>query len=119
MRRRLPNRSVASKLVDYLVEKRGLSQNEIADVLEVDKSFVSRVRAQERDLSPEQMSAIADHMGVPMGAMLMDAVRTERVHSPEKQKILDMCESLMNKADQVIEAARAERAAKAAAKRPA
>ncbi|MFT3784567.1 MAG: helix-turn-helix transcriptional regulator [Tepidisphaeraceae bacterium] len=119
MRRRTRNNKVAADLMKYLIEKRGMTQNDIADVLGVDKSFVSRVAAAERDLSTHQLRTIADALDVPMGALLLDALGPTKTKDPEKQKILDLTADLMQLADKAVAALRAERAAKAASKRTA
>lgn len=110
-RRRVGHHRVSAKLIAYLTQKRGMTQAAVADILEVGPSFISRVLSQERDLSPEQIRMIADALGVEMGTMLLDALRPTKPVSAEKQKILDLCAELMHKADAVIAATRAERAA--------
>lgn len=101
---------ISSKLVEYLVERRGMTQVEVAGMLDVDKSFVSRVRAAERELSPTQMETIAERLGVPLGAMLIDAADSGKQPelSPERQAILDLCTKLMHECDEALEASRAE-----------
>ena len=102
---------VSAELISYLVTSRGLSQNQIAEVLEVDKSFISRVRAGERDLSSRQMRRLADHLDVPLGAMLIDSTPPpKRPLTGDRKQIVDLCQQLMAKADQGVAAARAERA---------
>ncbi len=105
--------------MSYLLDQRGLSQMEIASILEVDKSFVSRVASGERDLSTHQLRVLADALGVPLGALLLNASGPFRGKSEEGKRIGDLCAELMQLADNAVAALRAERAAKAAAKRTA
>ena len=101
---------VSIDLITYLVDRRHLSQNQIADMIEVDKSFISRVRRGERELSPRQMQQIADCLGVPLGAMLIDShPPIKKPISKEKRELLDLCDRLMRKADAAMAAIRAER----------
>lgn len=105
--RRSNANAVSAELVEYLVTRRGLSQNEIAEILEVDKSFVSRVRKAERDFSSAQMRRIADHLNVPLGAMLLDAQpAASRPKNADTKHIADLCEKLMHQADAAIQAIR-------------
>ena len=99
MRRRTRFNDTSAKLVEYLVTKHGFTQNDIAAILNVDKSFVSCVRAAEREFSTTQMSRIAEKLGVPLGAMLIDASPTVTGLSPELQRIADLCEKLMRTID--------------------
>jgi transcriptional regulator with XRE-family HTH domain len=100
MRRKTRNNAVASKLIDYLIEKRSMSQTQIAEVLSVDKSFVSRVRTAERDLSTHQLRQLADHLGVPLGALLIQAMPRPAKMNPDLAEIASLCERLMHLADQ-------------------
>lgn len=111
MRRRTRFNDISASLVEYLVTKRNLSQNDIADILKVDKSFISRVRSAEREFSPTQIAMIADKLGVPMGALLIDAAPpSKKSLSPEKQQIVELCDKLMRQTDGAIAALRAKSA---------
>jgi transcriptional regulator with XRE-family HTH domain len=107
---------VSQELLDYLVEQKGLTQNEIAGVLDVDKSFVSRLRSGERQFSPLQMEILADHLGVPLGAMLIAATDPKEPLSPEQQELSDLCAKVMRQADEAVAALRASQAERVRAK---
>ena len=109
MRRTRTPSALSSRLVDYLVERRNLSQSDIAQIIGVDKSFVSRVRTGERELSPSQMDMIAEHLRVPLGAMLIDATEPRKPASKDKQALLEMCDRLMREADTAAEALATDR----------
>jgi transcriptional regulator with XRE-family HTH domain len=51
------------KYVSRLREERSLSQRELADQLDIDKSAVSRIEAGERGLAVDELAAIADLFG--------------------------------------------------------
>jgi transcriptional regulator with XRE-family HTH domain len=107
--RRSKLNDVSADLVDYLVTRRGLTQTEIAEMIEVDKSFVSRVRKAEREFSPNQMGRIADRLGIPMGAMLIEARPITNPQSEEVKQIAALCKKLMAQADAALAAHRARR----------
>lgn len=119
MRRRRNYSKISSKLVEYLVDSRGLSQTDLATILGVDKSFISRVRSGERELSPTQMDMFAQHLNVPLGAMLIDAGDWKRVADKPHphQDILDLCRKLMLEADDALKALREENKDRHAARR--
>jgi transcriptional regulator with XRE-family HTH domain len=100
MLRRTRLHKVSADLITYLVERRHLTQSQIADMMGVDKSFVSRARRGERELSPNQIAEIADQLNVPMGAMLIDShPPIKKSISKEKRELLDLCDRLMRRAD--------------------
>ena len=112
MRHRRSNaNAMSADFVDYLVTRRGLSQNEIADILQVDKSFISRVRNAERDFPSRQLRVLADQLDVPLGAMLIDSRPPGPPPTGEIKQIADLCEKLLRQGDAAIAAHRAKRAA--------
>lgn len=106
-RRRSTLNNVSADVVEYLVTRRSLSQNEIAEMLRVDKSFISRVRNGEREFSPNQLSRIADALGIPLGAMLIDARPPSKPATGETKQLVDLCERLLRNADGMVAAMRA------------
>lgn len=112
LRHRIGHHRLSSKLVSHLLEGKGLTQDQLAMVLECHPSFVSRVRSRERDFSPEQMRVIADHLGVPLGAMLIDAIRPSGKLPPDRQKLVELCQQVIRKADAAHATLRADREAK-------
>src|SRR5690349_6000468 len=108
MRRRTKNNAVAAKLIAYLMESRRLTQIEIANILEVDKSFVSRVKAGQRDLSTYQLRQLADSQGLPMGAMMLAALESSKSADPERRKIQELATELVQLTDKAMAAAKAE-----------
>lgn len=111
MRHRRSNANdISGDLVRYLVSKRGLTQGEIASILQVDKSFISRVHKAERDFSPNQLGRLADHLKVPLGALLIAARPPSKPRTPETKQIVELCERLMLQADKITEALKLKRA---------
>lgn len=104
-RRTRSSNRVAADLMIYLVDTRGITQSEISEALGVDKSFVSRVRAAERDLSTDQLRRLADYVKLPLGAMLLAASKPKPTSAPvseERQKFLDLCDRLVQLADRAL-----------------
>jgi transcriptional regulator with XRE-family HTH domain len=109
MRRHSRNNRIAAKLMKYLIEHRAMAQADIAAALEVDKSFVSRVVAGERDLSTDQLQRIAESIQVPLGALLIDALKPSTPPVGKSKEIADLCQSLMRDADALVAEIRARR----------
>src|SRR5947208_13086113 len=102
MRHRSRSNLVSADVIDYLARRRQMSQNEIADLLGVDKSFISRARRAERELSVTQLQTIADRLGVPLGAMLIDSQPPASTAPKENRAIIRLCDRLMRQADEAI-----------------
>jgi transcriptional regulator with XRE-family HTH domain len=109
MLRRTRLNKVSADLIEYLVVRKHFSQNKIAEMIGVDKSFVSRARRGERELSVTQMSNIADQLGVPLGAMLIDAMPPASKAPKENRPLIELCDRLMRQIDDVAEEFRQER----------
>jgi transcriptional regulator with XRE-family HTH domain len=60
-------------VINWLVKEKGLSQDGIAETLEVTPGFISRVRSGERHLTVEHLVALENALRIPMGAILMAA----------------------------------------------
>ena len=78
-------RPMSSKLsvavIDWLVTERGLSHEQIAEILEVTPGFINRVRGRERGLTTEQLEELAEAVGVAFGAMLLAILPPEKPDS--------------------------------------
>jgi transcriptional regulator with XRE-family HTH domain len=99
MARRGTFSAISSKLVNYLTGRGMLTQTQIADAIDVDKSFVSRVAAQQREFSPTQMQRLADHLNVPLGVLLLDSNPPTKPATGERKEIMDLCKRLINQCD--------------------
>ncbi len=94
--------AISSKLVHYLADRGMLTQSQVADVLNVDKSFVSRVASRQREFSPTQMQELADHLKLPLGVLMLDSNRPAAPATGERKKIMDLCERLIKQCDAAI-----------------
>ena len=109
MRRRSKLTQLSKEVIEYFCSKIELTQSQIADLLEVDKSFISRVRNGERELSSFHLERLAGALGVDVGVMLIGAVKSkDRKLRPDLQKIADLCEQAILTADKAIRDLRRE-----------
>lgn len=108
MSRRRKLTEMSKAVIEYFCSRVSMTQTEIAGLLEVDKSFISRVRNGERELSSFHLERLAEALGVDVGVMMIDASRPTKPLSPEYQKIMDLCEKLILKCDKISKAAKAE-----------
>jgi transcriptional regulator with XRE-family HTH domain len=59
--------------IKVLLDERGDSQSDLARVLEIDESAVSRLMAGNRGLAAAELAALCDHYGVRSDAILFGA----------------------------------------------
>jgi transcriptional regulator with XRE-family HTH domain len=114
MRRRVKLTALSKRVIDYFCSKIELTQSQIAELLEVDKSFISRVRNGERELSSFHLERLAGALGVDVGVMLIGAAKSDKPLRPEFQKIADLCEQAILTADRAIKDLKADRIRKQA-----
>ncbi len=115
MRRRSKLTDLSKRVIEYFCSKMDLTQSQIAELLEVDKSFISRVRNGERELSSFHLERLAVALGVDVGVMLIGAVKsTNKKLRPNLQEIADLCEKAILTADRAIKDMKSERVHKQA-----
>lgn len=102
MRRRSKLTALSKTVIDYFCSTIEMSQSQIADLLKVDKSFISRVRNGERELSSFHLERLAGAIGVDVGVMLIGATKSDKPLKPELQKIADLCEQAILTADRAL-----------------
>jgi transcriptional regulator with XRE-family HTH domain len=96
--RRTPSISLSSDVLTWLLG-RGLSQADIARLLGVSQGYVSLVKSRERAFTLDHLSAVADALNLPLGAMLVQATPRPRRATPETAELFDVTERLLQKAD--------------------
>jgi transcriptional regulator with XRE-family HTH domain len=99
---------LSNLLVDWLVRERGMSQEEVAEMLEVSAGFVSRVRSGERRLTVDHLETMSQGVGLPLGAMLLAAM-PEPTDKPEVRAIRELVVRLLENGDKATEAIRRSR----------
>jgi len=72
--RRKVSSEVSAALVEYVLKEAAITQEHLADALEVSPAFISRVRARERSFTIDHLAALESLMNVPLGAILLAAV---------------------------------------------
>ena len=77
-RRTIPTR-VSADVVQYLMTHRDMSLSDIADVLGVTKSFISRVKSRQRSLTVDHLMALERVVGRPLPLLLMEATPREDI----------------------------------------
>jgi transcriptional regulator with XRE-family HTH domain len=76
-RRKLEYR-FSSDVIEYLMS-RGMTVTQIAAVLKVSKSFISRVKSRQRSLTIDHLLAIEDVIGQPLPLLLLEAIPLDTV----------------------------------------
>src|SRR4051794_37405861 len=106
----MPKRRTASISLSYDVLAwligRGLSQADVARMLGVSEGYISLVKSRERALTLDHLSALADALKLPLGAMLLQVAPPPARMTPETAELFDVTERLIRKADQAAAAIR-------------
>lgn len=101
--RRKVSSDVSAAVIAYLLREKRMTQEELADVLEVSPAFISRVRTGERSLTIDHLTALEAITGVPMGALLLAAVPLP-APTQKMKKLHDLAREAIAQADQVTAA---------------
>ena len=105
----------AARVTNYLIETHGMTATQIAAVLGVHKSFVSRCKNAEREFGPGQIEKLADHLNMPPGAMLLAMLPEKPPHAdPRINEARRLCREVILMCDRFTEAVKEEQAKKAA-----
>jgi transcriptional regulator with XRE-family HTH domain len=111
--RRTNLRFLTADVLNYLIREHGVQQIDLAKVLGVDRSYISRACRGERTLSVEHLRALADHIGIELGILLLAAGKSdERVADPKKARIIKLCEESIRGLDALHRAFREKAASK-------
>ena len=97
-KRRTASISLSYDVLAWLIS-RGLSQAEIARLLDVSEGYISLVKSRERALTLDHLSALADAMKLPLGAMLLHVAPAPQRMTPETAAFFEVTEKLIRKAD--------------------
>src|SRR5437868_7112456 len=91
--------SLSHDVLTWLIS-RGSSQADIARMLGVSEGYISLVKSRERALTVDHLSALADVLKLPLGAMLLQVSPPPRKSmTPETAELLDITERLIHQAD--------------------
>jgi transcriptional regulator with XRE-family HTH domain len=96
--RRKVSSDVSAALVEYVLKEASISQESLADALEVSPAFISRVRARERSFTVDHLAAFETLMNVPLGAVLLAAIPLPKPRS-ETKKLHDLARQAIAQAD--------------------
>lgn len=103
--RRKVSSALSADLVNYLASHHEVSQERLASILEVDPSFISRVRSGERSLTVDHLSLIETELSIPLGALLL-AARPLPVVAKKNAKLRALAEQAIHDLDKAARAAR-------------
>lgn len=71
-----PSATTSSALVEYILAEKSLTQEALAEVLEVSASFISRVRSGERAFTLDHLQAIEERLDMPLGALFLATMKS-------------------------------------------
>ena len=108
--RRVASISLSADVLAWLMS-RGHSQADIARMLGVSQGYISLVKSRERALTLDHLSALADAMKVPLGAMMLQVSPPPARMNPETAALFEVTEKLIRKADAAAAAIREHLAA--------
>jgi transcriptional regulator with XRE-family HTH domain len=103
----------SAEVVEYILGERKLSQEELAEILEVSASFISRVRAGKRAFTLDHLQAIEERLGMPLGAVLL-ATMKKLPRDRKLAKARELAVMALKSGDRAAKAIRAARAEAAA-----
>src|SRR2546421_12828061 len=78
---------------------RGSSQADVARMLGVSEGYISLVKSRERALTVDHLSALADTLKLPLGAMLLQVSPPPARMTSETAELFEVTERLIRKAD--------------------
>jgi transcriptional regulator with XRE-family HTH domain len=97
-KRRTASISLSYDVLNWLIG-RGLSQADVARMLGVSEGYISLVKSRERALTLDHLSALADTLKLPLGAMLLQVSPPPARMTPEAAELFEVSERLIRKAD--------------------
>lgn len=83
-----------------LRERQGVSQSDLADVLGLDQSAVSRIERGERGLAVAELAGIAERLGVSVDSILRDDQAAEVLRADTNDETV---RAAMSTVDRVVE----------------
>src|SRR4051794_19650151 len=96
--RRVASISLSADVLKWLLG-RGHSQADVARMLGVSQGYISLVKSRERALTLDHLSALADAMKLPLGAMMLQVSPPPRRMNAETAALFEVTEKLIRKAD--------------------
>lgn len=93
MKQHDPSFTLSVRLVEWL-KQQGKSQKDVAGLLGVSESFISRVASGHRSLTIEHLAELEDRLKLPLPVLLLES-ELARQESPEKRAILTEAISLL------------------------
>ncbi|MEM1011773.1 MAG: helix-turn-helix transcriptional regulator [Planctomycetota bacterium] len=89
----------AKAVVEYLISEHDMTVTQIAEICQVDKSFISRCKNGERELSYDHLDRLSLALDVVPGALLFAAMPMRVPHrNPRLRELHEQCVALLNAA---------------------
>jgi transcriptional regulator with XRE-family HTH domain len=119
MRRGKLSQRTSAQLVDFLCDRLKLTQEQLADKLELSPAFISRARSGERSFTIEHLHMMEDLLDMPLGAILLAVPLAPRrkPDTPEMARIRDMATKALEAGAELGEYMRRRKQKPAAARR--
>jgi transcriptional regulator with XRE-family HTH domain len=73
--RRHESAATSAAVIEYILKERKLSQEQLAEILEVSASFISQVRAGQRSFTLDHLQTIEQRLDMPLGALLLATMK--------------------------------------------
>lgn len=78
-----------------ILEDRGMSQTQIAEFMEVSKSYISRVKAGTRAFTLEHLSRVDDKFEKPLSVLLFRTVSRDTM-TPKNRGLYDLVQKMVD-----------------------
>jgi transcriptional regulator with XRE-family HTH domain len=109
--RRTASTSLSIQVLNWLLG-RGYTQADVARMLGLSQGFISLVKSRERGFTVDHLSDIATALGLPLGAFMLQATKSDKPpKDPETAALMEATDRLVLKIDQMVEAAKRQSAA--------
>jgi transcriptional regulator with XRE-family HTH domain len=93
MKQHDPSYTLSVRLIEWL-KQQGKSQKDVAVLLGVSESFISRVASGHRSLTVDHLAELEDRLKLPLPVLLLES-ELVRQKSPEKRAVLTEALSLL------------------------
>jgi transcriptional regulator with XRE-family HTH domain len=96
--RRKVSSDMSAALLEYVLKEARVTQDQLAEALEVSPAFISRVRTRERSFTVDHLAAFEKLMNIPLGVILLAAMPLPEAKK-EMRKLHDLARQAIQQAD--------------------
>jgi transcriptional regulator with XRE-family HTH domain len=105
--------ATSAAVIEYILKETKLTQEQLAEIMEVSASFISRVRAGQRSFTLDHLQAIEQRLDMPLGALFL-ATMKKAPRDSKLAKAREIAIAALKSGDRAAKAIRASHAAAAA-----